>query len=100
MAADPSCETMAVEVAAPAAPPTSNASTGVETQEQQQQPQQAASAAESDQETSDLRLSYNGQEHTFVGVPQSKVPSHFCTWVTTRGCYHLVTPGAFYGETD
>ena len=95
MAEDPSSAAMAVDAVAPAAEiGTSNADGRTSGADQQQQrSEDAAPTADVPQEVGDLTLVYKGQEHTFSGVPQRRVPSHadittHCT-CTRR---HRVTP--------
>ena len=87
MAADPSPAAMAVDAVPPAAEPgTSQPDAGTGGEQQQQRSEEAAPTPTASQETGDVMLVYKGQEHTFVGVPQRRVPSHPdittpCTWM-------------------
>lgn len=87
MAADPSPAAMAVDAVPPAAEPgTSQPDAGTGGEQQQQRSEEAAPTPTASQETGDVTLVYKGQEHTFVGVPQRRVPSHPdittpCTWM-------------------
>lgn len=82
---------MAVDAVAPAAGPsyTDGRTSGAD----QHQQIEAPPAADLPQETGDLTLVYKGQEHTFSGVPQRRVPSHadITTHCTCTG-RHPVTP--------
>jgi hypothetical protein len=95
MAEDPSSSAMAVNVIAPAAETETSHADGRTSgaDQQQQRSEQAAPDADLPQETGDLMLVYKGQEHTFSGVPQRRVPSH-ADIITSCTCNrrHRVTP--------
>jgi hypothetical protein len=94
MAEDPSSAAMAVDAVAPAADPgTSHADGRTSGADQQQRSEEAVPTADVPQETGDLTLVYKGQEHTFSGVPQRRVPSHAdITTSCTCNRRHRVTP--------